>query len=241
MEKSDLEAERVALFESVMQNQKRMKDLETNLLCRLNSTQGSLVDDEELINVLQVTKTTAEEVNEKLSVSVHTERKINTAREEFRSVAARGSILYFLIVEMSNVNVMYQNSLKQFLNIFDNSITKSEKSSDTDERIDIILKYLTYEVWKFTQRSLYEKHKTLFTLMMAMKIDLQNNVITHDEFLAFIKGGASLDLNAVVPKPFRWILDITWLNLVEINKLESFKEILNDVRELKQFELLFNT
>ncbi|XP_017781875.1 PREDICTED: dynein heavy chain 5, axonemal [Nicrophorus vespilloides] len=226
MEKSDLESERVALFECVMQNQRRMKDLETNLLCRLNSTQGSLVDDEELINVLQVTKATAEDVNQKLSVSVHTERKINTAREEFRSVAARGSILYFLIVEMSNVNVMYQNSLKQFLNIFDNSITKSTKSSDTDERICIILKYLTYEVWKFTQRSLYEKHKALFTLMMAMKIDLQKNVISHEEFLAFIKGGASLDLNAVTPKPFKWILDITWLNLVEINKLDTFSKIL---------------
>lgn len=43
MEKSDLEAERVALFESVMQNQKSMKELETNLLSRLNSTEGSLV------------------------------------------------------------------------------------------------------------------------------------------------------------------------------------------------------
>lgn len=146
MEKTELEAERVALFESVMTNQRRMKDLESNLLIRLNSTQGSLVDDEELINVLQVTKVTAEEVNQKLSVSVHTERKINIAREEFRAVAARGSILYFLIVEMSNVNVMYQNSLKQFLNIFDNSITKSTKSADTQERIDIILKYLTFEV-----------------------------------------------------------------------------------------------
>lgn len=146
MEKSDLEAERVALFESVMQNQRSMKELETNLLSRLNSTQGALVDDEELIQVLQETKTTAEEVNEKLQVSVHTEKKIIIAREEFRAVAARGSILYFLIVEMSNVNAMYQNSLKQFLNIFDNSITKSIKSSITEERIVNILDYLTHEV-----------------------------------------------------------------------------------------------
>lgn len=82
------------------------------------------MDDEALIQVLQETKTTSEEVNAKLQVSEHTEKKIMIAREEFRAVAARGSILYFLIVEMSNVNVMYQNSLKQFLTIFNNSITK---------------------------------------------------------------------------------------------------------------------
>lgn len=39
MEKSELEAERVALFESVMNNQRRMKQLEANLLERLTSTQ----------------------------------------------------------------------------------------------------------------------------------------------------------------------------------------------------------
>ncbi|XP_046689316.1 LOW QUALITY PROTEIN: dynein axonemal heavy chain 5-like [Homalodisca vitripennis] len=231
MEKSDLEAERVALFESVMQNQRSMKELESNLLHRLTSTKGSLVDDEALIQVLQETKTTAEEVNAKLHVSEHTERKIMVAREEFRAVAARGSILYFLIVEMSNVNVMYQNSLRQFLTIFDNSITKSTKSSVTEERIENILSYLTYEVWKFTLRSLYERHKPLFTLMLAMKIDCHKGTITHDEFMAFIKGGASLDLNAVVPKPFRWILDITWLNLVEINKLQVFSAVLTKIKQ----------
>lgn len=146
MEKSDLEEERVLLFESVIKNQRKMKELESNLLGRLTSTQGSLVDDEELINVLQITKATSEEVTQKLSVSAVTEKKINIAREEFRAVAARGSILYFLIVEMSNVNVMYQNSLKQFLILFDNSINKSEKSTDTMERITIILEYLTREV-----------------------------------------------------------------------------------------------
>lgn len=239
MEKSELESERVNLFESVMKNQRSMKELEANLLCRLTATEGSLVDDEALIEVLRETKTTAEEVNQKLQISEITEKKIMKAREEYRAVATRGSILYFLIVEMSNVNIMYQNSLKQFLNIFDNSITKSARSNITEERINIILRYLTYEVWAFTSRSLYERHKLLFTLMLAIKIDYFKGFINHTEFMSFIKGGASLDLNGVVPKPFKWILDITWLNLVEISKLKPFNEVLkkieNNEREWKMW------
>lgn len=239
MEKSELESERVNLFESVMKNQRSMKELEANLLCRLTATEGSLVDDEALIEVLRETKTTAEEVNQKLQISEVTEKKIMKAREEYRAVATRGSILYFLIVEMSFVSIMYQNSLKQFLTIFDNSITKSARSNVTEERINIILRYLTYEVWAFTSRSLYERHKLLFTLMMAIKVDFFRGVINYTEFMSFIKGGASLDLNAVTPKPFKWILDITWLNLVEISKLKPFAEILkkieNNEREWKMW------
>lgn len=197
MEKSDLETERIRLVEDVIENKATVRELEDNLLEKLNSVQGSLVDDEELISVLQETKTTAAEVNKKLEVAAETETKINIAREEFRPVAARGSILYFLIVEMSNVSPMYQTALKQFLGIFDSSVTKSKPTHVVQRRIENIIEFLTKSVWKYTSQGLFEQHKFLFTLLLTLKIDMHLGTVSHKEFLFLLKGGASLNMNSV--------------------------------------------
>lgn len=63
--------------------------------------------------MLASTKATAGEVNERLAGASEAKRRISDACEEFRPVARRATLIYFLIAQFSSVNCMYQTSLAQ--------------------------------------------------------------------------------------------------------------------------------
>ena len=76
---------------------------------------------------------------------------------------------------------------------------------------------------------MYEEDRLMFTLLVALRIDLRRGKIRYDEFEVLINGGASLDLNACPPKPFRWLNDPSWLNLLELSRLKEFHDVVDRV------------
>lgn len=53
-------------------------------------------------------------ITQRLIEAEMTEEKISLAREKYRTVAERGSVMYFVVASMGEVDPMYQFSLKYF-------------------------------------------------------------------------------------------------------------------------------
>merc|ERR1719355_550692 len=103
MEQRALEDALVALKEEATNNTKALQLLDKQLLERLSNSSGNLLDDTELIEVLANTKAKAKEVEAKLAEAAEREIEINEKREQFRSVATRGSIMYFNMTDITLV------------------------------------------------------------------------------------------------------------------------------------------
>ncbi|XP_035233743.1 dynein heavy chain 5, axonemal-like, partial [Stegodyphus dumicola] len=101
--------------------------------------------------------------------------------------------------------------------------------ADVRKRINNISEYLTYEVYRYAVRGFYECHRFLFVLMLTLKLQLEGGNITYNEFFTFVKGGASLDMNSVRPRPFPWILEVIWLNIMQLSLLPTFSTLPEEV------------
>lgn len=57
-------------------------------------------------------------------IADETEKKLEQSRAGYRPVAAHGSVLFFSITDLPNIDPMYQYSLSWFVNLFLNSINE---------------------------------------------------------------------------------------------------------------------
>ena len=85
-------------------------------------------------------------------------------------VASRSTVLFFITRDLANIEPMYQYSLQWFVNIFDKSITNSEKSSNIIERLLKLNDHVTYSIYKKVCASLLEKDKLMFSFLMSTRI-----------------------------------------------------------------------
>ena len=129
-ERPDLEEQKAELIRAQNGFKIRLKELEDGLLFKLANAEGDILEDIELIENLEDTKRISVEISEKVIVAKETEVMINEARESYRTNAARGSLLFFILNDLFKINSYYYYSLNAFVIVFERAMDIAGKDED---------------------------------------------------------------------------------------------------------------
>ncbi|XP_073953503.1 dynein axonemal heavy chain 10-like [Choristoneura fumiferana] len=203
-ERADLEEQRESLILETSANKSLLSGLEDSLLRELATSTGNMLDNVELVNTLENTKSKAGEVMEKLTLAEATTKDIEIFRDGYRPVAKRGSILFFVLSDMAGVNTMYQYSLSSYLDVFSFSLRKAMPNVILSRRLRNIIDMLTKNVYDYGCTGIFERHKLLYSFQMDIKLEQSEGNVSQMELDFFIKGNVSLEKSARAC-PASWI------------------------------------
>eukprot|EP00117_Sycon_ciliatum_P001752 scpid1043/ scgid5734/ Dynein heavy chain 1, axonemal; Axonemal beta dynein heavy chain 1; Ciliary dynein heavy chain 1 len=204
-----------------------LKEIEDKILEKLSSSEGSPVDDVDLIDTLERSKVKSEEIKTKVASAEATEKEIDDTRSQYIPVARRTQILFFCVTDLSNVDPMYQYSLEWFIGIFKNGIAKAEPSEDVVERIGHINEFFTFSLYSNVCRSLFEKHKLLFSFLLCARILMDDNRINMDEWRYLLAGGTTSPEK--IPNPAsEWLSERAWFEFLNLTVLPTFAAFATD-------------
>lgn len=117
-EQPELEQQRDQLIVQLADFKRQLQEIEDKILKLVSEASEDILADEELINVLEQSKVTSTAINERVAEAEKTAVVITEQRESYRVVACRGSILYFVIADLAQIDPMYQYSLEFFAKLF---------------------------------------------------------------------------------------------------------------------------
>eukprot|EP00058_Branchiostoma_floridae_P013849 XP_002599337.1 hypothetical protein BRAFLDRAFT_275161 [Branchiostoma floridae] len=224
-ERPDLESLKSELTHQQNEFKIVLKGLEDNLLSRLSSAEGNFLGDTALVENLETTKRTAAEIEVKVTEAKVTEVKINEAREWYRPAAARASLLFFILNDLNKINPLYQFSLKAFSVVFNKAIERATAAEEVKVRVVNLIDSITWSVFMYTTRGLFERDKLTFTAQVAFQVLLMQKLINPAELDFLLRFPAQVN----VTSPVDFLSHPSWGGVKALSQMDEFRNFDRDI------------
>ena len=213
---------------------KTLKELEEGLLFNLSNAEGNLIENIELIESLEQTKITSNEVQAAQKESKIAEIEISKSREVYRPSAARASLIYFVLNQLWIVDHMYQYSLAGFMRVFTKAIDRAEASEELQERVKNVTDNVTYSIFCYASRGLFSRHKLVFASQLCFRIMAHAGDLNEPSFRWLLICPKN---RSEKPPELDWMQDGSWWAANTLTKVEGFDNLANDlVTSSKRFK-----
>ncbi|EAY02556.1 Dynein heavy chain family protein [Trichomonas vaginalis G3] len=238
-EMPELEKQRSQLIVDISKDQKALQGLMQQILNLLFTSTGNILDNETLIKTLHDAKDTSKQVSARLAEAEKTEKEITEKREVYRCVATRGSLLYFVILELSGIDNMYQYSLEFFKRIFKNVLDSAQPSEDYKGKCDYFINRITKSSFLNVSRGLFANHRLVFSFLIAVALLKSTGKITEEEWRVFVRGPPTAPLEVFPAKPDN-VTERVWQGICNLSQTDAVfsgipQEVISNYDKWKPF------
>ncbi|XP_015588713.1 dynein heavy chain 3, axonemal [Cephus cinctus] len=223
-----LEEKKNQLIVEGANNKRILKEIEDKILEVLSTSEGNILEDETAIKILSSSKGLSEDIQAKQKIAARTTIEIDEARNGYEPVSRHGAVLFFCISELANIDPMYQYSLPWFIHLYTMTISQSEKSANLNERIKKLNSHFTASIYRNVCRSLFEKDKLIFSLVLCVGLLRAKKQIEEDLWTFLLTGGVALHNPHKNPDP-SWLSDKSWSEIVRATALSGLADLRKSV------------
>lgn len=230
-ERPDLREERDKLLVEKVKDKELLNKYENDILIAIAECEGDILENESAIKKLDDSKQFCAEIFAKQKIYAETEKEIDNFRDNYESVARHAAIIYSCLIELLNVNTMYQFSLDWFINLYIFSIENANRSKDITRRINFLISTVTKMFYNSVCRSIFEKDKFLFSWILTTKILLAEKRITVEQLRFFVSSKTQNESNAKWKRPHNsdWISESLWIDLLRLSNLSNFEYLIESI------------
>lgn len=224
-ERPDLEEQKAILTQEENSYKILLKQLEDDLLSRLSSAGENVLEDPALVYNLEKTKKTSAEIETKRALTKTTTAVIDSTRESYRPAAERASILYFILNDLYKINPIYQFSLKAFTVVFKDAIMKTPPSDEIGIRVHNLIDSISYSVFMYTSRGLFERDKLTFLSQMIIQILIQSKEIVAAELDFLLRFPYQPNMQS----PVEFLTNVSWGGIMTLSNMNEFASLDKDI------------
>ena len=166
-EMPELEQRKTELLKAEEDLKVQLSDLEDSLLQELATAEGNILENKVLLESLNETKAKNSTISTLLEESLELQASLDQERDSYLPLSQFGSMLFFVISDLSKLNTMYCFSLASFLRLFQQALQNKQDVGNTDLRIRALTMTLQSLVYEYVCRSLFKADHLMFAMPLS--------------------------------------------------------------------------
>jgi dynein heavy chain 1 len=178
-EKPELEEQRAAVLKLQGEQNVKLRELEDQMLAKISASEGSILEDDQLVAGMEVLMKEGQAVEEQIAQSDQIMAQVHSAIGEFEPFAALCKQVFIILMALRELSFLYEFSSNAFMSILQHVLeeNKSSGSGDSDaQRLSRLKTALFSEVVARISRSLKSNDKVVFSLLLARIFALDDSI-----------------------------------------------------------------